>query len=66
MVRFWYALNVNDENNLVSYVAEVIARCADHMDEANRNQLIENFRAKLIEFRFGNKVIFIENQSDDF
>ncbi|KAL3990963.1 non-SMC mitotic condensation complex subunit 1 family protein [Acanthocheilonema viteae] len=49
-IRFWYTLNESDESNLVSYVIEVIARCADRISETNRNQLIENLSAKLIEF----------------
>ncbi|VDM19868.1 unnamed protein product, partial [Wuchereria bancrofti] len=49
-VRFWYTLNESDESNLVGYVAEVIARCADRINEASRNQLIENFSTKLTEF----------------
>ncbi|VDK85594.1 unnamed protein product [Litomosoides sigmodontis] len=50
VVRFWYTLNGSEESNLVSYVAEVIARCADRINETSRNQLIEDFRAKLLEF----------------
>ncbi|KAK6113390.1 non-SMC mitotic condensation complex subunit 1 family protein [Brugia pahangi] len=49
-VRFWYTLNGSDESNVVGYVAEVIARCADRISEASRNQLIENFSTKLTEF----------------
>ncbi|VDK63151.1 unnamed protein product [Onchocerca ochengi] len=49
-IRFWYTLNENDGNNLVGYIAEVIARCADDINEISRNQLIENFSTKLIEF----------------
>lgn len=51
-IRFWYTLNENDGNNLVGYIAEVIARCADDINETSRNQLIENFSTKLIEFRY--------------
>ncbi|VDO35258.1 unnamed protein product, partial [Onchocerca flexuosa] len=49
-IRFWYTLNESDGNNLVGYVAEVIARCADNINETSRNQLIDNFSTKLIEF----------------
>ncbi|EFO23042.1 hypothetical protein LOAG_05445 [Loa loa] len=49
-VRFWYTLNENDGSNLVGYVAEVIARCADRISETSRNQLIKNFGTKLTEF----------------
>ncbi|MCP9265151.1 Condensin-2 complex subunit D3 [Dirofilaria immitis] len=49
-IRFWYTLNENDGSNLVGYVAEVIARSAEHISETNRNELIEDFSTKLIEF----------------
>uniref|UniRef100_A0A0R3RST7 Cnd1 domain-containing protein n=1 Tax=Elaeophora elaphi TaxID=1147741 RepID=A0A0R3RST7_9BILA len=49
-ILFWYTLNESDESSLVSYVAEIIARCADRITETNRNQLIQNFSGKLIEF----------------
>uniref|UniRef100_A0A915PJQ2 Condensin complex subunit 1 C-terminal domain-containing protein n=1 Tax=Setaria digitata TaxID=48799 RepID=A0A915PJQ2_9BILA len=50
VIRFWYKLNESDESNLISYVAEVIGRCADHISEADRNQLIENIGIKLTRF----------------
>ncbi|VDK29944.1 unnamed protein product [Gongylonema pulchrum] len=51
VVRFWSALDHSDQCNLLGYVANVIASCADRMNEVDRIQLTENFGNNLIGYR---------------